>query len=119
MPQAERKRELALGPIAPWHTLITGEGVAPTHGRHSSLPHDWLFEVAADWYGPPAIGFPPSLTPVSARDVVIVTSLEEATKLAHQAAEAFGKGGDQPPDLRDFLQRNSDAFAKPPEIGSI
>lgn len=102
-PRAERRRELALGPIAPWHTTITVDAVSTNHGRRSSLPHDWLFEVAAEWVGPPAVGFPPSDRPVSARDTCIVTTLEQARELAHRAAEAFAQGGDQAPDLRDLL----------------
>lgn len=102
-PAAERRRELTLGPIAPWHTTITVDAVSTRHGRHSTLPHDWLFEVSASWVGPPAIGFPPSSTPVSARDTCVVTTLEQARELAHRAAQAFATGGDQPPDLRDLL----------------
>jgi hypothetical protein len=106
--QAERRLELELGPVAPWHTVIKVHAVSTNHGRQSSLPHDWLFEVSADWYGPPAIGFPPSLTPVSARDVYVVTTLEEARSLAHAAHAAFGKGGDHPPDLRELANPPSD-----------
>lgn len=110
-PQAERRRELTLGPLAPWHTMITVDAVSTRHGRHSSLPHDWLFEVSAEWVGPPAIGFPPSALPVSARDTVIVTSLSEARGLAYRAREAFAVGGEEAPDLRALLQRNRDARA--------
>ena len=110
-PPAQRRRELTLGPFLPWSTLITIDAVSTNHGRQSSLPHDWLFEVAAEWVGPPAIGFPPSATPVSARDTLVVETLEEARHVARQAAEAFKRGGDEAPDLRDFLQRNSVAFA--------
>lgn len=109
-PPAQRRLELELGPIAPWHTLIKVWAVSTNHGRRSSLPHEWLFEVSAEWVGPPAIGFPPSLGPVSARDVCVVTTLEEARQLAQRAAEAFAAGGDQAPDLRDFLARQTGAF---------
>jgi hypothetical protein len=112
MPNAERTRELSLGPLPPWHTVITVDAVTTNHGRQSSLPHDHLFEVAAEWVGPAAIGMPYSLVPVSGRDVCVVTSLEEAKQLAHKAAEAFRQGGEQAPDLRDFLNRNTDAFAR-------
>jgi hypothetical protein len=101
-PNSERKRELELGPIAPWHTRITIDAVSTNHGRRSTLPYDWLFEVAAEWTGPPAIGFPPSPTPVQGRDCYVLTTLEDARALAHKAAEAFAKGGDQPPDLREL-----------------
>jgi hypothetical protein len=105
-PNNQRTRVLALGPLPPWHTLITIDTVTTNHGRHSSLPHDHLFEVAAEWVGPPAIGFPPSLTPVSSRDVCVVTSLREAKEVAHRARKAFSQGGDRAPDLRDFLARS-------------
>lgn len=109
--QAERRRELELGPLPPWHTRITVDAVSTNHGRQTSLPHSYLFEVAAEWTGPTALGFPPSRYPVHARDVVVVTTLEEAKRIAHQAAEEFRKGGDQPPDLRAFVRRDSSAFA--------
>lgn len=102
MPTAERKRELELGPVAPWHTMITVWATATDHGRQSSLPHDWLFEVVAEWTGPPAVGMPRSAVPVSSRDSYVLTTLSEATALAHAAAEAFGRGGDYPPDLREL-----------------
>ncbi len=110
-PPAQRRRELTLGPIAPWHATIAVDAVSTHHGRRSSLPHDWLFEVTAEWTGPPAKGFPPSRDgPVSARDVVAVSSLEEARQVAHQAAEAFAHGGEWAPDLRAFLSRRSGAW---------
>jgi hypothetical protein len=109
-PSAERRRELTLGPIAPWHTTITVDAVSTNHGRHSSLPHDWLFEVGAAWTGPPAVGFPPSATPVSGRDVCVVEDLETARALAHLAVDAFAQGGDWAPDLRALLGRDSPAF---------
>jgi hypothetical protein len=102
MPTAERKRELELGPIAPWHAIITVWATETNHGRQTSLPHDWLFEVVAEWVGPPAVGMPRSLIPVSARDCYVVTTLDEARAIAHAAAAAFGKGGDYPPDLREL-----------------
>jgi len=96
----ERKLELELGPVAPWKTTIRVHSIRTNHGRQTSLPHDYLFEVTADWTGPPAIGFPPSARPVSARDCYVVTSLQDATKLARRALDAFAKGGDEAPDLR-------------------
>lgn len=110
-PPAERRRELTLGPLGPWATVITVDAVSKASGRKSSIPQDWIFEVQAEWTGPPPIGFPPSATPVSARDVVVVTGLEEAKRLAHRAAELFRNGGQEPPDLRDLLERNTVAFA--------
>jgi hypothetical protein len=111
-PPGERRTDLTIGPIAPWHATIRVDAVSTYHGRHSSLPHDWLFEVCAEWTGPPARGLPPSPRPVSARDVCVVESLSEARELAERAAQEFAKGGDWAPDLRDFLRRNSDAFVK-------
>jgi hypothetical protein len=109
-PPGERRRELTLGPVAPWHTTITVDAVSTNHGRHSSLPHDWLFEVGAEWVGPPAKGFPPSSRPVSSRDVCVVEDLDTARELAHRALAAFAAGGDWAPDLRELLGRRSSAF---------
>lgn len=100
MSPAERKLELELGPIAPWHTVIKVWAVETNHGRKSTIPQDWLFEVTAEWTGPPAIGFPLSDRPVSARDTYVLPVLEDARALAHAAAAEFAKGGDYPPDLR-------------------
>jgi hypothetical protein len=102
MPPADRRRELTLGPIAPWHTMITVDAIETNHGRQTTLPHDHLFEVGADWFGPPMVGMPPSLTPVASRDVYVLTNLEDARALAHKAAAAFAAGGDSPPDLREL-----------------
>jgi hypothetical protein len=101
---SERRHELTIGPIAPWHTTVTVTAVATNHGRKTLLPHDWLFEVAAEWTGPPAVGFPASDTPVSSRDVYVLTTLEAARALARRAAEAFAQGGDQAPDLRELAR---------------
>lgn len=102
MSRAERNLELELGPIAPWHTVIKVWATETYHGRQTSIPKDWLFEVTADWYGPPAVGFPRALGPVSARDCYVVATLDEARALAQRAATEFGKGGDMPPDLREL-----------------
>jgi hypothetical protein len=104
-PPAERRREHTEGPLGPWSATIAIDAVSTNHGRLSSLPHDWLFEVSAEWTGPPATGFPPSRRPVSARDVVVVESLDEAQAVARRAAERFRQGGDEAPDLRDYLSR--------------
>lgn len=109
-PPAQRTRELTLGPLLPWHTTITVDAVSTNHGRKSSLPHDHLFEVTAEWHGPPARGFPPSLTAVSGRDVVAVTTLDEARALAHATADAFRAGGDWAPDMRELLGGDRAAF---------
>jgi len=101
----QRKLELELGPIAPWSTYIRVHAVETYHGRQSSLPHDHLFEVTAEWIGPPAVGFPPSARPVHAQDCYVVTTLEDARALAHKARDTFAKGGDQAPDLRDLAER--------------
>lgn len=103
MPDAQRKLELELGPVMPWSTMIRVWAVETNHGRQSSVPREWLFEVVAEWVGPPAIGFPPSLTPVSALDSYVVDGdLEDARALAYKARDAFAKGGDEPPDLREL-----------------
>ena len=118
-PPGQRRRELTIGPVGPWAATVTIDAVTTNHGRHSSLPHDHLFEVGAEWVGPPAAGFPPSRAPVSSRDCVVVETLAEAQGVARRAAEAFRNGGDWRPDLRDFLDRMSNAFApagrKPPD----
>lgn len=116
-PGADRRREHTRGPVGPWAATITVDAVSTNHGRSSSLPHDYLFEVGAEWTGPPAVGFPPSRTPVSSRDVVVVTSLEEARALANRAAEWFRAPPDDRPDLREHLQRMSNAFARGPGQG--
>lgn len=99
---AKRERDLTLGPVAPWHTTITVEVVHLERGRHTIQPQDVIFEVAAEWTGPPATGFPPSDRPVQARDVYPVRELDLARALARRALEEFGRGGDQPPDLREL-----------------
>ena len=99
---AQRERDLTLGPIAPWHTTITVDVVYLERGRHTSRPSDEVFEVAAEWTGPPMTGFPPSDRPVAARDVHPVGSHALARALARRAAEAFAQGGDEPPDLREL-----------------
>jgi hypothetical protein len=100
MALAERRLERELGPIAPWHTMIRVWAVSTNHGRQSSIPQDWIFEVTAEWVGPPAIGFPPSRGPVSATDTYVLPELDDAMALAHKAAAEFAKGGEFPPDLR-------------------
>jgi hypothetical protein len=117
MADTERRRELELGPLPPWHTVIRVDAVQTNHGRRTLLPHDWLFEISAEWVGPPAVGMPFTRDPVFSRDVVVVTSLEEAKAVAYRAAEEFRKGGDEPPDLREFLARNNDAFTPPHRNG--
>jgi hypothetical protein len=116
-PPGQRRREISIGPVGPWGALITVDAVSTNHGRSSTLPHDYLFEVGAEWVGAPAVGFPPSRTPVSSRDVVVVETLEEARGVAHKAADWFRVPGDQAPDLRDFLSRMSNAFARGPARG--
>ena len=101
-PVNQRHRELHIGPVGPWAAEITVDAVETNHGRQSTLPHDHLFEVAVEWTGPPAIGFPPSATPVSARDVYVLPSLEDARVLARKAADAWRAGGDEAPDLREL-----------------
>jgi hypothetical protein len=113
-PNAQRKLELELGPIAPWGTYIRVFAVETNHGRKSTLPHDHLFEVTAEWVGPPATGFPPSPIPVSARDVYVVTNLQDATTLAYRAREAFAKGGDEAPDLRELVPPQTDTLLHGP-----
>lgn len=118
-PRAERRREYTIGPLGPWRTIISVDAVSKLGGRNSSIPQDWIFEVQAEWTGPPMLGMPPSDTPVHARDVVVVESLEEARVVAERAAEWFRGGPSDPPDLRAFLRRNSAAFAPHPENGAI
>ncbi len=98
--EAKRERDLTLGPVAPWHTVVTVDVVFLERGRHSYFPHEKVFEVAAEWTGPPMIGFPPSSRPVQARDVHPVHDLDRARAIARRALEEFGRGGDTPPDLR-------------------
>lgn len=102
---AQRRRELMIGPVGPWVAVITVDAVSTNHGRNSTLPHDWLFEVCAEWTGPPAHGFPPSPAPVSARDVVSIEQLDDALELARELADRFRAGGDTPPDPRTLLKR--------------
>lgn len=107
---ARRERDLTLGPVAPWHTTVTVEALHLERGRRTLIPQDVIFEVAVEWTGPPAAGFPPSDAPVSARDTYLVRDLELARGLAQRALEEFGRGGDQPPDLRELaaqLERRS------------
>ncbi len=100
--EVQRERDLTLGPIAPWHTTITVDVLHLNRGRHTLTPSDVVFEVAAEWTGPPATGFPRSDRPVAARDVHPVGDHGLARALARRAAAEFGRGGDQPPDLREL-----------------
>lgn len=118
-PPAERRREHTNGPLGPWHATITIDAVSKLSGRRSTIPQDWLFEVAAEWTGPPMLGMPPSDVPVHSRDVVVAESLEEARQVAGRAAEWFREAPSDPPDLRAFLKRNSDAYAPRPGNGAI
>lgn len=102
---AQRERELTLGPVAPWHTTITVEAVHLERGRHTLHPSDVVFEVAASWTGPPMTGMPPSDRPVASRDVHPVHSLPLALALARRAAADFALGGDHPPDLRELARQ--------------
>jgi hypothetical protein len=102
--EIQRERDLTLGPVAPWHTTITVDVLHLHRGRHTIHPADVVFEVAAEWTGPPAIGFPPSARPVAARDVHPVGDRDLARALARRAAEEFARGGDQPPDLRELAR---------------
>lgn len=114
MTDQKRRRETTIGPIGPWAAIITVDAVQTVHGRQTTLPQDWLFEVGAEWTGPPPVGFPPSPgRPVSARDVVMLDgALEDALRLAREIADAFREGGDQAPDLRDFVEREGDAWVR-------
>jgi hypothetical protein len=96
----KRRRELTLGPSGPWKATITVDAVRTNHGRHSSRPTDWLFEVQTEWTGPSLPDFEPSDEPAQARDIYVMSTLEDARQLAHQAHILFRAGGDHPPDLR-------------------
>jgi len=87
----QRKRELTLGPVAPWHATVTVDALRLDRGRHTLHP--------VEWTGPPAIGFPPSDRPVQTRDTYIVDELDLARALARLALAELGRGG-EPPDLR-------------------
>lgn len=100
--EAERRRRLELGPAGPWQAKATVDAIKTNHGRHTTVPQDWLFEVAVEWVGPPAIGMPWSAEPVHSRDAYVVPNEEDARVLARKAFEAFSKGGDEPPDLREL-----------------
>lgn len=99
---ADRKQELHLGPVGPWMAIVTVHSLTTNHGRHSSAPYDVLFEVGVEWFGPPAVGMPFSLEPVQGRDAYNVTTYDDARRLAHLVRDAFAKGGDAPPDLRQL-----------------
>lgn len=116
---ARRERDLTLGPVAPWHATITVDAVHLERGRHTSRPFDVVFEVAAEWTGPPAVGFPPSDRPVAARDVHPIHNHELALALARRAAVEFGRGGDYPPDLRELARELSAHLATPHPSGGV
>ena len=98
---ARRERDLTLGPVAPWHATVTVDVVHLERGRHSITPAPVVFEVAAEWTGPPPVGFPPSTRPVSARDVYPVSDRDLARALARRLLEELGRGG-TPPDIREL-----------------
>ncbi len=102
--EAQRERDLSLGPVAPWHATVTVDVVHLARGRHTIHPADVLFEVTMAWTGPPAIGFPPSERPVQGRDVYPVGDRDLARAVARQALAELGRGGDRPPDLRAIAQ---------------
>jgi hypothetical protein len=99
---AQRRRELALPPAGPWRAVVTVDAVSHHGRRSSSIAQDWVFEVCVAWHGPPALGMPESREPVDSQDVYVVTTLEDALRLARRAHEAFREPEIpiEPPDLR-------------------
>ncbi len=100
--EARRRRELELPPVGAWRAIVTVDAVTTNHGRHTTAPYDHLFEVAVEWTGPPAKGFPHSDTPVHSRDAYLLTTLEDATALARKAHDAYAAAVIEPPDLREL-----------------
>ena len=100
---AARKLELGpLPPVGPWAAVVTVHSLRTNHGRHTSAPYDYLFEVGVEWFGPPAIGMPFSPVPVQSHDAYNVTTLDDARTLAYRVRDAFAKGGHEPPDIRQL-----------------
>jgi hypothetical protein len=101
--EADRKLELELGPAGPWQARVTVHAVKTNHGRQTTVPHEWLFEIAVEWTGPPAVGMPAARGPVSSRDVyVLPPPLEDAATLARKVFDAYRSPGDEPADLREL-----------------
>lgn len=101
--EAERKLELELGPSGPWQARVTVHAVKTNHGRHTTIPHEWLFEIGVEWIGPPAVGMPHSAVPVNSRDTyVLPPPLEDALALARKVFDAYRNPGDEPADLREL-----------------
>lgn len=100
--EATRRRELELGPAGPWQATVTVDAIKTNHGRHSTVPHDWVFEIGVQWTGPPAIGMPASSTPVQSHDAYVLADLEDARALARKAFDAYRNPGDEPADLREL-----------------
>jgi hypothetical protein len=73
-----------------------------------------LYEIAACWLGPPIHGAPPSLTPVSANDQLLVDDEQVAREVAKRAKNALARA--EVPDLYALSGQvrsttDSDAFA--------
>lgn len=116
---AQRERDLTLGPIAPWHATITVDAVYLDRGRHTLHPRDLTFEVAVEWTGPPAAGFPPSDRPVQGRDVWPVHDHQLARAIARRTAAEFARGGDHPPDIREIARALSRRLRLEPVDGGL
>ncbi len=98
MTNVKRRQIFSQQAIGPWRAKVSIHAIQANMGRRSSLPHDVLFEVLAEWVGPPAPGFPPSPHPVSAQAAAVFTTHNTARKVALAAIDELRNS--RVPDLR-------------------
>jgi hypothetical protein len=99
-------------PIGPWRATVTINAMTGRQaGRHTSLPYETLFQVTAEWIGPPpAFSVNRGATNVSAQDTVIVRSHEWAQMVAAAAVEELKNG--RVPDMRELAGPGSVSNAR-------
>lgn len=105
MSQAKREEISSSGPHGPWRGYVKVHALKLVRARNAIAPAETVFEVEASWTGPPAIGFPPSDTPVETHDVYVVgADLQLARAVALIAAEQL-RAAREAPDIRDLAKQ--------------
>lgn len=103
----KRKELWSDGPVGPWRAKVSISAVGTNFGRATSLPYDTLFDVVAEWVGPPAFGFPKSDIAVSVSTSAVVTTYSGALQVAKTAVDVLRAG--KVPDLRTLAGEHSAA----------
>lgn len=112
--RGERKELWTEQPIGPWRAKVSVIAVSGSESRQTSLPFETLFEVLAEWTGPPAPGFPPSDRPVQAQSAVLVKTHDAAMRIARTAADVLR--APRVPDMRVLAGEHSIASVSPARL---